>query len=55
MFIVSFLMTAMSLSGAFFGIRIIRRWDLTSGSEEQLALERRTYLISTILSYVFAL
>ncbi len=51
--IVSFLMTAMSLSGAFFGIRIIRRWDLTSGSEEQLALERRTYLISTILSYVF--
>ena len=51
--IVSFLMTAMSLSGAFFGIRIIRRWDLASGSEEQLALERRTYLISTILSYVF--
>ena len=30
--IVSFLMTAMSLSGAFFGIRIIRRWDLASGS-----------------------
>lgn len=50
--IVSLLMTGMSLSGAFFGIRIIRRWDLTSGSEEQLALERRTYLISTILSYV---
>ena len=51
--LVSFLMTMMSLSGAFFGIRIIRRWDLTSGSEEQLLLERRTYLISTILSYVF--
>jgi hypothetical protein len=50
--IVSFLMSAMGLSGAFFGIRIIRRWDLTSGSEEQLALERRTYLISTIISYV---
>ncbi len=50
--VVSFLMTAMGLSGAFFGIRIIRRWDLASGSEEQLALERRTYLISTILSYV---
>jgi len=50
--IVSFLMTAMSLSCAFFGIRIIRRWDLASGSEEQLALERQTYLISTIISYV---
>jgi hypothetical protein len=50
--LVSFLMTMMSLSGAFFGIRIIGRWDLTSGSEEQLLLERRTYLISTILSYV---
>jgi hypothetical protein len=50
--IVSFLMTAMSLSGAFFGIRIIRRWDLASGSEGQLVLERQTYLISTILSYV---
>jgi hypothetical protein len=50
--LVSFLMTAMTLSGAFFGIRIIRRWDLASGSEEQLLLERQTYLISTILSYV---
>jgi hypothetical protein len=51
--LVSFLITGMSLSGAFFGIRIIGRWDLQSGSEEQLALERRTYLISTILSYLF--
>ncbi|RPH33813.1 hypothetical protein EHM92_08070 [bacterium] len=50
--LVSLLLTAMSLSGALFGIRIIRRWDLTSGSEEQLALERQTYLISSILSYV---
>jgi hypothetical protein len=51
--VVSLLMTVMSLSGAFFGVRIIRRWDLRSGSEEQLVLERQTYLISTILSYVF--
>ena len=50
---VSAVVSAMSLSGAFFGIRIIRRWDLASGSEEQLLLERRTYLISTILTYVF--
>jgi len=50
--LVSLLLTMMSLAGAFFGIRIIRRWDLSSGSEEQLVLERQTYLISTILSYV---
>jgi hypothetical protein len=51
--LVSFLISGMILYSAFFGIRIIRRWDIRNGSEEQLALERRTYLISTILSYVF--
>jgi hypothetical protein len=51
--LVSLLVTGMILYSTFFGIRIVRRWDLQSGSEEQLALERRTYLISTILSYVF--
>ncbi len=34
------------------GIRIIRHWDLQSGSEFQLELERKTYLISTIMTYV---
>jgi hypothetical protein len=50
--LVSFLMDGMILYSLFFGIRIIRRWDMKSGSEEQLSLERKTYLISTILSYV---
>jgi hypothetical protein len=36
------------------GWRILSRWDISSGSELQLILERRTYLISTILSYTFA-
>ena len=54
LFLVSLLMTGMTLYGSFFGIRIMRRWDLRSGSEEQLDLERRTYLISTLLSYVLA-
>ncbi len=49
--LVSLFMTGMILYSSFFGLRIIRRWDLQSGSEEQLALERRTYLISTILAY----
>jgi len=34
------------------GLRIIRHWDITSGSEYQLELERKTYLISTLMGYV---
>lgn len=34
------------------GLQIIRWWDIGSGSERQLALERKTYLVSTILSCV---
>ncbi len=37
----------------YYGIQIIRKWDLRSGSGTQLELERKTYLISTILAYVF--
>ena len=37
----------------FYGIRILRNWDLKNGSELQLSLERKTYLISTIMSYAF--
>lgn len=33
------------------GIRIINRWDINSSSEEQLELERKTYLISTLVQY----
>ena len=36
---------------ALFGISVIRRWDLLSGSERQLRLERNTYLVSTLLAY----
>ena len=51
------LLTASTLTGlmvvyaAYQGFLVIRHWDLSSGSELQLGLERRTYLISTILSY----
>jgi len=49
----SSLICLMTLYAGFWGIRIIGRWDLSSGSDVQLGLERRTYLISTILNYVF--
>lgn len=42
----------MLIYSSYYGLRIYRRWDIGSGSELQLDLERRTYLISTILSYV---
>ncbi len=35
-----------------FAIQVIRHWDINSGSERQLALERRTYLFSTLLTFV---
>jgi len=49
----SAIMSAMVLYAANFGLRVLLRWDLASGSELQLALERRTYLVSTVLAYVF--
>jgi hypothetical protein len=49
----SLLTSLMLLYAAFYGMRILRNWDMKSGSELQLALERKTYLISTIVSYGF--
>jgi hypothetical protein len=40
------------LAGAV-GVRILFSWNIKSGSELQLSLERRTYLVSTILAYTF--
>ncbi len=44
---------ALLLAGGF-AIQIIRGWDIASGSEFQLRLERRTYLISTLLGLALA-
>ncbi len=47
----SFLISGMVIYSSLFGLQILRRWDMKSGSETQLNLERKTYLISTMLSY----
>jgi hypothetical protein len=47
----SVLTTAMLCWCAYEGARIIRNWNIRSGSELQLELERRTYLISMVMSY----
>jgi len=50
----SFLVSGMMLYASWYGVLILRYWDIKSGSEIQLSLERRTYLISTIIAYAFA-
>lgn len=34
-----------------FALGVLRHWDLRSGSERQLRLERRTYLIATLVAF----
>jgi hypothetical protein len=50
----SLLVSALLLVSAWNGLVILWRWDLASGSALQLSLERRTYLVSTIVGYVLA-
>jgi len=45
----------MVLYAVYYGVQILKFWDIQSGHELQLVLERKTYLISTLLSYVFGL
>jgi hypothetical protein len=54
LYLSSILIGFMVLYSAGYGIQILRRWDLKSGSELQLLLERKTYLVSTLLGYAFA-
>jgi len=50
----SLLTSLMLLYAGWYGVLIIRKWDLASGSDLQLNLEKRTYLISVILGYTLA-
>ncbi len=50
----SLVSVAMLLAAAPFAVQVIRHWDIGSGSERQLRLERRTYLFSTLTVFVMA-
>jgi hypothetical protein len=52
--VASLLTGCMVLYAGGYGARILLQWEIGSGSERQLELERRTYLISTLLSVAFA-
>lgn len=51
--IVSSVVAGMLLIAGSFSVQVLRGWDMGSGSELQLNLERRTYLISTIVAFSF--
>lgn len=50
---VSAIVTLLIGAAALFGLRVLRSWDIASGSERQLRLERRTYLIATLVAFSF--
>jgi hypothetical protein len=54
LYVASILVSFMVVYAASYGIQILRKWDIKSGSELQLILERKTYLVSTLLTYLFS-
>lgn len=51
----SLLTTLLLVYGTQAGLRIAWRWDLRVATEEQLSRERKTYLVSSLLSHVIVL
>jgi hypothetical protein len=47
------IVTLLLLLAASYALQVLRHWDITSGSERQLGLERRTYLISILVAWCF--
>ncbi|MCU0971140.1 MAG: hypothetical protein MUF57_04940 [Gammaproteobacteria bacterium] len=50
---VSAIVTLLVGAATAFGLHLLRQWDIASGSELQLRLERRTYLIATLVAFSF--
>lgn len=48
----SWVVGAAAMATAGLGVRIIRRWDLSSTGSRQLAMERQTQLISSVMAYL---
>ncbi|WP_373500390.1 hypothetical protein [Desulfococcus sp.] len=54
--ILTALLTALfAIYASTLGYRILRDWDIESDSEGQLALEKQTYLVSSVLTHLFAI
>ncbi len=48
----SIIVIMMVFYSSLLGLKILKNWDINSSSQGQLSLERKTYLISTIMNYV---
>ena len=51
--IVSLTVSGLLAMAGGFAVQVLRHWDIRSGSERQLRLERRTYLVSTLMAFAF--
>lgn len=49
----SLLVAGMVLHAAYWSLRVLDGWDLASGSERQLALEKKTDLTATLVAWAF--
>jgi len=47
----SLIVIMMMVYSSMLGLKILKRWDVDNSSSEQLSLERKTYLLSTIMNY----
>lgn len=52
--VASLLTSGFTVWAAVFAVRLLSAWDLSSGSEAQLRLERQTYLVSTVVAFALA-
>lgn len=48
----SAIVIVMMVYSSLLGLKILKGWDINSSSSKQLLLERKTYLVSTIMNYV---
>ncbi len=55
MLLASLLSTTTIIWAAGFSVQVLRHWDTGSGHARQIAMERRTYLVSTALAFVMVL
>lgn len=51
--VVSLVVSGLLVMAGVFAVRVLSDWDIGSGSERQLRLERGTYLVSTLVAFAF--
>lgn len=55
MILASIITSFVMVWSAFFALKVVRHWDLSSGHARQITLEKRTFLVTTALKFVLVL